>query len=142
MQPDTYMSQNAHKPVLLFDGVCNLCNRWVTFVIDRDPQARIVFAPLQSDAARKLLTDHGRDPADMDTVVLIDDGRAYERSEAVLQLVSYLSGPVRLLRLGRILPDKQRDALYDFVARRRYRWFGRRGECRVPEPGDADRFLI
>ncbi len=135
------MSRPADKPVLLFDGVCNLCNRWVNFVIGRDPEGRIMFAPLQSDAAGKLLDEHGLDPDAMDTVVLIDGGRAYERSEAALRIAVYLKGPVRLLRIGRILPKKLRDALYDLVARRRYRWFGKRKECRMPEPGIKDRFL-
>jgi predicted DCC family thiol-disulfide oxidoreductase YuxK len=135
------MSISADKPVLLFDGVCNLCNRWVNFVIDRDPEGRIMFAPLQSDPAKQLLEEHRLDPGAMDTVVLIDDGRAFDRSEAVLRIAAYLKGPVRLLRIGRILPKKLRDALYNLVAHRRYHWFGKRDECRIPEPGLKDRFL-
>ncbi len=135
------MSRSNEKPVLLFDGVCNLCNRWVNYVIDRDPKGRIMFAPLQSDAGRKLLEVQGLDPDAMDTVVLIEGGKAFLRSDAALRVAAHLTGPVRLLRIGRFFPRKLRDALYNFIARRRYRWFGKREECRIPEPGIKDRFL-
>ncbi len=135
------MTSSDEKPVLLFDGVCNLCNRWVNFVIDRDPQAQVMFAPLQSDAAAKLLDKHKLDRNALDTVVLIDRGDVYRRSDAVLHVAAYLRGPVRMIRIGWIVPRRLRDALYDLVAGKRYRWFGKRSECRVPEPGIKDRFL-
>ncbi|MDG5767408.1 thiol-disulfide oxidoreductase DCC family protein [Balneolales bacterium ANBcel1] len=129
------------RPVLLFDGYCNLCNRWVNFVIDRDPEARILLAPLQSAQAGKLLESAGGDPETADTVVFIDDGRIYMRSDAILRLSGYLSGPVSLLRFFRPVPRIMRDALYRLIARNRYAWFGRRNECRMPGPGDKQRFL-
>ncbi len=135
------MKQSPQKPVLLFDGVCNLCNRWVNFVIDRDPEARILFAPLQSDAARRLLKQFDIDVDAMDTVILLDQEKVYERSDAVLHLAGYLKGPVRLLRAGIIVPRFLRNALYDFIAKKRYRWFGQRNECRMPEPELKNRFL-
>lgn len=135
------MTTSGKKPVLLFDGVCNLCNRWVNFVIDRDPQAQILFAPLQSGSGRQLLEKQGLDPEAMDTVVLIDRDGVHQRSDAVLRIAGYLRGPVRLVRVGAVLPRSWRDALYDLVARKRYRWFGRRDACRIPEPGIRERFL-
>ncbi len=135
------MTQFPPKPVLFFDGVCNLCNSWVNFVIDRDPEARILFAPLQSEISRSLLLQFDMDADAMDTVVLLDQGRLYERSDAVLQLVGYLGGPVRLIRAGVLVPRFLRDAVYNYIAKKRYRWFGKRDECRVPEPGLKNRFL-
>ncbi len=135
------MTPTGEKPILLFDGVCNLCNRWVNYVIDRDPEARIMFAPLQSDSARELLEKHQIDTEKMDSVVLVDQDEVYQKSDAVLRIAGYMRGPVRLLRAGRVVPRTVRDRLYDLIARKRYRWFGRRNECRLPEPGIKDRFL-
>ncbi len=129
------------KPVLLFDGFCNLCNKWVNIIIDRDPDAGIRFAPLQSGAGRSLLESAGYHPDKKDTVILIDNGKVYERSDAVLQLVRYLRGSIRLLRVMVVIPRPARDFIYNVIARRRYGWFGKRTECRVPEPGIKERFL-
>ncbi len=135
------MTQFREKPILLFDGVCNLCNRWVNYVIDRDPAAHITFGPLQSDSARALLEEHKLSSEKMDSVVLIDQGKVYQKSDAILRLAGYLKGPVRLMRAGWLVPRTLRDLLYDLIARKRYRWFGRRDACRLPEPGIKDRFL-
>lgn len=135
------MKKVDNHPVLLFDGMCNLCNGWVNFIIDRDPHTRIRFAPLQSTAAQRLLDEHGLAAGDMDTVVFLDDGKVYERSDAVLRLTRYLKGAVLLLRVGVMIPRIIRDGLYDWIARNRYFWFGKRDRCRLPEPGVRDRFL-
>lgn len=135
------MEKVDSHPVLLFDGVCNLCNGWVNFIIDRDPHARIRFAPLQSMAAHRLLEKHGLDAGDMDTVVFLDEGNVYERSDAVLRLIRYLKGAVLLLRAGVVIPRIIRDGLYDWIARNRYSWFGKRDRCRLPGPGIRERFL-
>ncbi len=135
------MPPSPDKPVLLFDGVCNLCNGWVNFVIDRDPHARILFAPLQSTAAKSLLRQNNRNPDDMDTVVFIDRGSVYERSDAVLQMVKYLRGAARILWIGWLMPRRMRNALYDLIAKKRYQWFGKRKRCRIPEPELVSRFL-
>ncbi len=127
--------------MLFFDGVCNLCNSWVNFVIERDPEGRILFAPLQTETSRSLLRQVDVDPDAMDTVVLLDQGRVYERSDAVLQLVRYLKGPVRLLGAGVVVPRFLRNTVYNFIAKKRYKWFGKRDECRMPEPGLKNRFL-
>ncbi len=135
------MSQIPKKPVLFFDGICNLCNSWVNYVIERDPEAHVLFAPLQSETSRSLLRHLNIEVDAMDTVVLLDEGRVYERSDAVLQLVKYLKGPVRLLRAGAVVPRFLRNAIYNYIAKKRYRWFGKRDECRMPEPGLKNRFL-
>lgn len=135
------MHQQFEKPVLLFDGVCNLCNYWVNFVIDRDPEGRLLFAALQSEAGRQLLMQHDLDPDEMDTVVLIDNEKAYQRSDAVIRLSSHMKGSVRLLRAGVIIPRFFRDMIYNAVARKRYKWFGKRDQCRMPDPELKERFL-
>ncbi|MBA3258928.1 MAG: thiol-disulfide oxidoreductase DCC family protein [Gemmatimonadales bacterium] len=127
--------------VVLFDGVCNLCNAWVLFVIDRDPRGRFAFAPLQSEGAAALVRRRGYAGAPLATIVLIEDGRVYERSTAVLRIVRRLSGLWPALSLLLAVPRPIRDAVYDWSARRRYRWFGRQDACRVPTPGLRSRFL-
>jgi predicted DCC family thiol-disulfide oxidoreductase YuxK len=131
------------QAVILFDGVCNLCNAWVLFVIDRDPRARFVFAPLQGDAAVTLLRARGYvgDTASPATVVLVEGERVYDRSTAVLRILRRLGGLWPLLALLLAIPRSVRDPIYDWVARRRYGWFGRSDRCRLPTPELRARFL-
>lgn len=129
-------------PIVLFDGVCSLCAGVVRFAIARDPEARFRFAPLQSPLARALLDRHGCDPGALDTVVLVDGDGAHVRSSAALRIAAGLRGPWRAL--GPLLlrvPRPLRDAVYRWIARHRYRWFGRRDECLVPAPEIRSRFL-
>jgi len=128
-------------PVLVFDGVCNLCNGAVRFVIERDPDGEISFAPLQSRVARELLIEAGIDPARRDTVVLLADGEAYTKSEAAIRVAERLGGVYELAGAGRVVPRVVRDWLYDRVAASRYDVFGRRDRCMVPSPDVQDRFL-
>lgn len=134
-------ASDVDGPVLLFDGVCNLCNGVVQFVIERDPAGTISFAPLQSAAGRRLLDRVGRDPGALDTVVLVDGGTAYTKSDAAIRVARHLGGVYRLAVLGRLVPRVLRDAVYDFVADNRYDWFGRREQCMVPTPELRDRFI-
>jgi len=127
--------------LLLFDGVCNLCNGAVNLVIEADPDAYFRLGTLQSDAARPYLRAFGRDPEAMSTVVLIENGRLYTRSTAVLRVLRRLEAPWSLLWAFIILPRPVRDWLYDRVAAGRYDWFGQRDECRVPTPDLRARFL-
>lgn len=131
----------TEKPLLIFDGVCNLCNAWVDFVIRHDPQARIKFAASSSNIAKKYL--HKSDNGDIfqNTVLLIDQGKQYERSDAVLKLIPHLGGIFWLLLPGYLLPRFIRNGIYDFIARNRYSWFGKRTQCRIPGPADRERFL-
>jgi predicted DCC family thiol-disulfide oxidoreductase YuxK len=136
------MSRASEHPVLLFDGVCNLCNGLTRFVLRRDPApGTFRLAALQSEAGRRLLREHGLPPDDADTFVLIEDGKLYVRSTAALRVCRLLGLPWSLLWVFVWLPRALRDAAYDAVARRRYRWFGRRDACMVPTPELRARFL-
>ena len=134
------MSDDVEDPVLLFDGVCNLCNGLVRFLIRRDPAGRIRYASLQSEAGQALLARAGL-PEDPDTVVLVEGDRAYTKSAAVVRVAELLGWPYRLLRVARLLPRRLRDAGYDVVAANRYDWFGRRERCMVPDDDVRARFL-
>ena len=132
------------RPVILFDGVCNLCNSAVQWVIERDKDRRFDFASLQSDAARRELEKIlGGDEIDAlpDSIVLIDSDGVHTRSAAALRIARGLPPPFTLFRLGRVLPRPIRDAIYDLIARNRYRWFGRRESCMTPAPDVAACFL-
>ncbi|MDS0282893.1 thiol-disulfide oxidoreductase DCC family protein [Haloarcula onubensis] len=131
----------SDHPVLLFDGVCNLCNGVVQFVIPRDPEGRIHFAPLQSDAGKALLSGQGLPPGALDSVVLVEDGEVYRKSDAVIRTAELLGWPYRAAAVGRAVPASVRDALYDVVADNRYDVFGRKDRCMVPDEDVQDRFL-
>ncbi len=132
---------SAGHPVLLYDGVCSLCDASVLLVIDRDPAALFRFASLQSDVGSRIAAQHGVNAQDLDTVVLVADGRAFVRSDAVLGVASRLGRPWSWLRVLRAVPQPLRDAVYRLVARNRLRWFGRRDACRIPTPDLRARFL-
>jgi predicted DCC family thiol-disulfide oxidoreductase YuxK len=127
--------------VVLFDGVCNLCNALVRFVIARDPDGHFQFAALTSDAARRLLQAAAVPSPLPDSVVLVDEGRVFTRSDAALRIARRLQFPWRLAYGLTIVPKGLRDRLYDVVARRRYHWFGRRDTCLIPSPAIRRRFL-
>ncbi|MBY6187607.1 DUF393 domain-containing protein [Marinobacter hydrocarbonoclasticus] len=126
--------------IILFDGVCNLCNASVRFVAARDPSARYQFAPLQSRTARGLLADYPL-PERGDSVILIQDGKAYQKSEAALRIARHLSGLWPLLAVCLVIPRPIRDGVYDVIGRRRYRWFGRTDTCLLPSDALKSRFL-
>lgn len=130
----------APHAVVLFDGVCNLCNGTVNFIIDHDPDGYFRFASLQSDVARAPLEKAGLPAAYLDSIVLLEDGAVYARSDAVLRIARRLPG-WRWLYGFRVLPRTLRDRLYDLVARHRYAWFGKRDACRIPTPELQARFL-
>ena len=131
--------------LILFDGVCNLCNGFVQFVIEHDPAGRFRFAALQSVAGQAVLAAHGLDAnavaTEPDSVLLEQDGQLYSHSDAVLRIARELGGPWRLLLAGYVLPRAWRDAAYRLVARNRYRWFGRQESCWLPTPELKARFL-
>ena len=127
---------------ILFDGVCNLCNGFVQFVIARDPAARFRFASLDSPVAVRLLRDAGVRLQGAESVVLIDKGHAFVRSTAVLRIARGLRFPWPLAYGLIVLPRAVRDWAYDVVSRHRYRWFGRRDVCLIPGPELTARFLV
>jgi predicted DCC family thiol-disulfide oxidoreductase YuxK len=128
-------------PIILFDGLCNLCHGAVRFVIERDRVAEFSFAPFDSATGRRLLEEAFGDAVPSDSVVLFEDGKAHVRSEAAIRILQRLgvSGP--LFKLLRIVPRSLRDGVYDLVARNRYRWFGKKQSCPMPDDGTRDRFL-
>jgi predicted DCC family thiol-disulfide oxidoreductase YuxK len=130
------------KVIVLFDGICNLCNGAVRFLIQRDKRNIFLFASLQSDAAQQLLKKYGLNPDAFDSIVVIDQGNVYERSDAALKIASYLGRFWSWLVIFKILPRFFRDGVYNIVARTRYRVFGKRAECMIPTPELKDRFLF
>lgn len=136
-------SASDREPLILYDGVCKLCHAAVRFVLARDRQARFRFAALDSPAARARLAAAGvpRPEALGDSVVLIDGAGIHVRSTAALRIARALGFPWSLAFVAIVVPRPLRDALYDAIARRRYRWFGRDDACPVPPPDVADRFL-
>lgn len=128
-----------NSPVCLFDGVCNLCNGSVRFILAHEAAASIRFAAVQSSAGRHLLDQLGL-PEMPDTFVFIEDGRAFYRSQAALRIARHFRAPWRWLYLLRVVPRPVADRLYDLVARNRYRWFGKRDLCLIPSPAHAGRF--
>ncbi|HEX9782543.1 MAG TPA: DCC1-like thiol-disulfide oxidoreductase family protein [Opitutaceae bacterium] len=122
------------EPVLLFDGVCHLCQRSVRFVLRHERRPALLFCTLQSPAGRDLLERHGLDPGYTGSLVLIAEGKARTRSDAALFLARHLRAPWSWIRAFRLLPRPWRDWLYDIVAKRRYRWFGRdESFCLIPD---------
>ena len=135
------MSEQLNKQVIIFDGVCNLCDTFVHYVIKRDVDAAFRFAPLQTDVAKKLLADHYGKPFGADTVVLIKDGVSYEQSDAVLEILRALPRQRFFRVVLKVLPKPVRDFLYKVVAKNRYRLFGKKDQCMVPATDVLDRFL-
>ncbi|MBO9620009.1 MAG: DUF393 domain-containing protein [Niabella sp.] len=127
-------------PIILFDGVCNLCNGAVQFIIKRDKRGVFRFASLQSEIGKKLLAQY-LIPSNYGSIVLIEGNKAWTKSTAVLRLSRRLSGAWPLLYLCLAIPRFLRDPVYNFVARNRYKWFGRREECWVPTEQLKERFI-
>lgn len=134
------------NPIVLYDGVCGLCNRLVQFILKHDSHDRFRFASLQSEFAQSLMTLHGVDPHDLDTVYVVkghkqSDEALLARSDAILYMLKNLGGIWRLAGIGRVLPCGFRDAVYKLVARNRYRVFGKHESCMLPEPKHRAKFL-
>ena len=140
------MSDREQGGVLLYDGVCALCNRTVQYLMDCDTHGILRFAPLQGETAKKVWERYpGKDPG-LKTVVYVrgygtPEERLFFRSRAILEIMSDLGGKWRLLVVLKLIPGPLRDAVYDWIARHRYAWFGKYDQCRLPEKGTEDRFL-
>ena len=140
------MRESTSNPIVLYDGVCGLCNRAVQFLLKRDRHDRLRFASLQSDFAATVLKRHGVDHQDLDTVyVVLNQGEANEallaKSDAALFLAKAIGGVWNIARLGSIIPRPIRNRLYDFVARRRYQVFGKYETCMLPDPRHRHKFI-
>jgi predicted DCC family thiol-disulfide oxidoreductase YuxK len=127
--------------VILFDGVCNLCNGFVQFTIERDKDQYFKFASLQSEAAKEILAPFGLDNQSLSTVILVENGQYYTKSTAGLTIISRFGGLWSLAKILLIFPKFIRDVVYDFIARNRYKWFGEKESCWIPTPELKKRFL-
>lgn len=134
-------SIDSEKPVILFDGICNLCTWSVQFIIRRDPKAYFRFASLQTVTEQKLSKNCRGSQESFDSVVLLDKGRCYTESDAALRITRHLSGLWPLLSILIIIPRPLRDGVYRFIARNRYRWFGKATTCMLPRPEIRHRFI-
>ncbi len=136
------MNPQLHSsPVLYFDGVCNLCNRFVQFVIRRDRKKIFFFGPLQSDAGTKAMQQVKLPSDKPGSVILFSNGKYYTRSAAALHTFQLLGGGWQLLFVFILIPPFIRDAVYNLIARNRYKWFGRQASCMLPTAETANRFV-
>ncbi len=134
------------RRIVLYDGLCGMCDGVVQFLLRHDHKDAFRFAPQQSDVARQILARHGLDPTKLETICVIEDydsanERIYTKSDAALQIANGLGGIWEMARIASLLPRAFRDLGYDFVARNRYRVFAKRNECRMPAPEDRHKFL-
>ncbi len=130
-----------NNPVILFDGVCNLCNGSVQFVIKHDQKAIFMFASLQGEVGQQLLREHKMPDTGLSSFILIQEGKVYTKSTAALTVAKQLSGVVKYLYIFRVIPTFIRDGVYNFIARNRYKWFGKQESCMVPTNEMLARFL-
>lgn len=127
--------------IVLFDGVCNFCNYWVRFIMKHDKQKRFLFGTLQGTTATALLTAYGKDSLIPDSVVLIEKGKCYTQSTAVLRICKQLDGWPKIFYLLIIIPAPIRNTVYRWIAKNRYRWFGKMEQCMVPDASEQSRFV-
>ncbi|RJS63534.1 DUF393 domain-containing protein [Priestia filamentosa] len=132
--------KDNHDILVLFDGVCNMCNHFVQFVIKRDPKGLFKFASLQSNTGSSILNQYGY-RKDLHSIVLIEGDTLYTESTAILHIISNLTGPVRILSLFKIVPKPLSDRVYQFGAKYRYRLFGKQTSCMIPTEEIKSRFL-
>lgn len=131
-----------NKKIILFDGVCNFCNASVRFIIKRDKKDVFRFASLESDLGQKLTDERGIDTSKIDSIILIDPGNAYYiKSTAALEISKELSGLYPTLSVFQVLPEGFRNLIYDFVAKNRYKWFGKSETCPMPTEEEKSKFL-
>lgn len=134
------MQQEARN-IIFFDGVCNLCNSSVQFILKRDTRQQFHFASLQSDFASDYLKSFTNLPENLDSIVYVEGNNAYYKSTAVFRIAHRLGGLYRFVNIFKVFPRKFTDWLYDLIADNRYRWFGRKESCMVPDPSVKSRFL-
>lgn len=128
-------------PVILFDGVCNFCDASVNFIIRQDKKKRFRFAALQSEAGQNLLAKHNLPQKEFESFLLIENDRVYQKSSAALKVCSKLPWYWKWTQTFWIVPKFIRNAAYDFIARNRYKWFGKKEQCMLPTPDIRSRFL-
>lgn len=140
MEASNLNKSDGHA-LVLFDGICNFCNSTVQFILQRDPKGYYHFAPLQSALGKEYLSKFNIDPSKTDSIVLIENEKAYTRSTAALRISLHLNALWPVLSAFLIVPAFIRNGVYDFIAKNRYRWFGTRDSCLLPLPEWRNRFL-
>lgn len=131
-----------NKMLILFDGVCNLCNSSILYIIRRDKKGVFLFTPLQSELGRQLAQQRGIDTSTTDSIILLEPNVAYyTKSTAALKIGMAFGGGWKLLAVLEWIPAVIRDFIYDIVAKNRYKWFGKRDKCMVPTPELQEKFL-
>ncbi|MEP6466538.1 MAG: thiol-disulfide oxidoreductase DCC family protein [Parafilimonas sp.] len=135
------MSELEDHPIILFDGVCNLCTGSVQYVIKHDAKRIFRFASLQSSFAQKLLSTHNLPVHDFNSFILFEKNKFYTRSTAALLVAKKLKGSIKLFYVFIIVPKFIRDAVYKIIAKNRYKWFGKKNECWIPTPELKNLFL-
>ena len=130
------------KKIILFDGVCNLCDATVQFIIKRDKKDIFRFVPIQSDLGQQIIQHIGIDTSKTDSIILYKPGSAYYyKAEAALKIATALGGIFKLMRVFNILPNRLSNLVYDYVATNRYKWYGKKDECMIPTPQMRAKFL-
>jgi predicted DCC family thiol-disulfide oxidoreductase YuxK len=129
------------NPIVLFDGVCNFCNYWVNFALKHDKKKILKFSPLQGKIAKELLPKFHFNPESINSVIFIDNGKAYTQSSASLRICKYMDGGWKLFYGFIIIPKFIRDFFYNIIARNRYKWWGKKESCMIPTPELKERFL-
>lgn len=135
------MKATKNHSIILFDGVCSLCNSSINFVIKRDQKDLFRFGALQSAAGLSLLKEYGIDTADTDSIILIENGKAYIKSTAALRVAKKLSAAWPLFYGFIIIPTFIRNWVYNYVAKNRYKWYGKKDSCMIPTPELKEKFL-
>lgn len=130
-----------NKKIILFDGVCNLCNGSVIFMIKRDKKDVLRYAALQTEIGQEMVEKYNIDTSKIDSIILIDNDKYYYKSTAALRIARHLSGAYPLLAVFLILPAFMRDWIYDIIARNRYKWFGKKESCMIPTPELKSKFI-
>jgi predicted DCC family thiol-disulfide oxidoreductase YuxK len=138
MVANSALNQN---PIVLFDGVCNVCNGSVLFAIKRDSQSKLKFASLQSGFGVEQSKNFNLPSSSLNSVLFISKGKLYQKSNAALEIARHLDGLWPALYIFKIVPAFIRDFFYDLIARNRYRWFGKKDECMIPTPELKARFI-
>jgi len=135
------MIKKDQKTIILFDGICNLCNGSVQFILKRDKNEKFLFASLQSDASKNILLQYNVKKITLDSIIIIEDGQVYDKSTAVLKISRHLNWPWTMFSIALHLPLSIRDSVYDFVGRNRYKWFGKKDSCTMMIPEYKNRFI-
>jgi predicted DCC family thiol-disulfide oxidoreductase YuxK len=133
--------EKTERHLIIFDGVCNLCEYSLLFIIKNDRQSRFKFVSAQSDRGMELQRLHGVDTLKDGTVILLKNGQVYVKSDAAVEIAKDLDGLWRLLYILKLIPKPVRDRVYSIISKNRYRWFGQKKECMLPDKNIKDRFL-